>query len=73
MTDRPDQIPPLALNHRDAAAALGVCERTLTAWANDPSMGLPRLKIGRLSRYPVAALQRWLDEQIAAEHEGGEA
>lgn len=70
MIDRTNQIQKLAYNHREAAAALGVCERTLTAWASDPSKNLPRIKIGRLSRYPVAALQQWLDDRLVAEREG---
>lgn len=64
-----DYIPRLALNHREAATALGISERTLTTWANNPSMNVPRFKAGRLSRYPVAALEQWLAARLKGEDE----
>jgi excisionase family DNA binding protein len=62
----------LALRPREAAAALGVCERTLWLWTREG--GIPHLKKGKTVLYPVAGLQKWLDEQAQAQQptEGGQ-
>jgi excisionase family DNA binding protein len=62
----------LALRPRDAAAALGVSERTLWTWTNEGT--IPYVRRGKTMMYPVSALVRWLDEQATAKvtTEGGE-
>lgn len=61
----PDPATPvLALRIREAAAALGVSERTLWAWT--ASGDVPCVKRGAVTLYPVDVLRRWLDEQATA-------
>ena len=54
----------LALNAREAAAALGISERTL--WALTREGIIPAVRLGGRVVYPVATLQRWLDQQARA-------
>lgn len=58
---------PLALRPRDAAAAIGVSERTLYSWANDPDSGIPVIRRGNTVLYPVRELQDWLAAQVKKE------
>jgi len=52
----------LALRADEAADALGISARTLAAMVADNT--IPHVYIGtRNLRFPVAALQRWLDSQ----------
>lgn len=51
-------ISPLALNQRDAAAALGV---SVDAFAEHIAPTLRRVKCGRLWLYPVKELIVWLE------------
>jgi excisionase family DNA binding protein len=51
---------PLALRPRDAARALNISERSLWQLARDG--GVPCVRVGRSVLYPVAALQKWLDD-----------
>lgn len=53
----------LALRPREAAAALGLSERTFRALL--PT--LPHVRAGGAVLVPVEALRRWLDEQAKAE------
>ena len=54
--------PPLLLNARDAAKALGICERTL--WSlTEPRGGIPCVRFGRAVRYAPHDLQAWIDRQ----------
>jgi excisionase family DNA binding protein len=55
----------LLLSPREAAAALGVSERTL--WSLTKAGEVPSLKIGRLTKYRPEALAAWL----AAKETGG--
>ena len=50
-----DQGQKLALTYREAAASLGVCERTLWGMVRDGK--LSAIRIGRSVRIPVQALQ----------------
>ena len=50
----------LLLSPQEAARALGVSERTL--WSLKASGEIPHVRLGRCVRYPVADLQRWIDE-----------
>jgi excisionase family DNA binding protein len=54
-------IPALALRPREAAAALGVSERTLWAWT--AAGEVPHVRRGKTVLYPVGELTRWLAEQ----------
>ena len=70
---KPDPLTPcLALRPREAAAALGVSERTLWDWTQRGDV--PHVRRGKTIMYPVSALTRWLDEQATAKAavEGGE-
>jgi hypothetical protein len=49
----------LALNQKDAAAALGLSVNTFKAHVRSE---LPRVYIGDAVRYPVTGLQAWLDK-----------
>lgn len=57
--------PCLALRQRDAAAALGVCERTLWQWTKDGS--IPHIRRKGTILYPIDVLRRWLDEHATTE------
>jgi excisionase family DNA binding protein len=59
----PLPIPKLLLTAPEAAEALSVCPRTL--WELTHSGEIPVVRIGRLVRYDVRALQRWIDEKAA--------
>lgn len=55
------QATKLLLSVPETAKALGVCERTIsTLTANQE---IPHVRIGRRVLYPVADLQRWIDER----------
>ena len=62
---RQDKIDPptpcLAMRLREAAAALGVSERTLWDWTQRGDV--PHVRRNKTILYPVDALRRWLDEQ----------
>lgn len=49
---------------REAAAALGVSERTLWDWTQRGDV--PHVRRGKAILYPVDALRRWLDEHATA-------
>ena len=55
----------LMLTPKQAAAALGVSQRKLWSMTFEVSddEALPHIKAGRLVRYPVADLQRWISKQ----------
>jgi excisionase family DNA binding protein len=55
--------PPLALRPREAAKAIGVCERTLWEWTHHGDV--PHLKVGGTMLYPVDALRDWLSRRAA--------
>lgn len=59
--------PPgtLAVRSREAARLLGVSPRTLFSWARNPALGLPRVKLGATTLYPVDGLRRWLAERAS--------
>lgn len=60
-------VLPLALRPREAATALGISERTLFAWTNDPNSGIPVIRIGNVVLYPVREAQDWLAAQAKKE------
>lgn len=59
--------PPLLLTPQQAAEALVISRRKL--WGMTASREIPHIKLGRLVRYPVDDLQRWIDDQ----KKGGES
>ena len=54
-------VPALALRPREAAAAIGICPRTL--WTMTQRGDVPHVRIGRAVVYPVRELQDWLTAQ----------
>ena len=57
----PQAKQPLLLTVQQAAEALAISPRKL--WGMTASGEIPHLKIGRLTRYAVADIERWIDEQ----------
>ena len=60
---------PLLVSPRVAAKLLAVSPRKLWAMTFEDKPGLPYVRTGRLVRYHVADLQRWID----ANRQGGAA
>jgi excisionase family DNA binding protein len=59
---KPDPLTPrLALRPREAAAALGVSEKTL--WLLTADGDVPHFRIGTCVLYPVRELREWLTKQ----------
>lgn len=58
--------PTLLLTPKQTAAALAISPKTL--WSlSQPRGPIPTIRVGERSvRYPVAALQRWIDQQQTA-------
>jgi excisionase family DNA binding protein len=54
-------VERLLLRPREAAKALGICERTL--WDMTSKRELPRVRIGRAVRYDPRDLQAWINAQ----------
>ena len=48
------------LTRREAAAFLGVQENTLAVWACTKRYPLPVVKVGRLAKYRLSDLQRFI-------------
>ena len=53
--------PCLALRPKDAARILGISQRLLWQWTRTEQV--PHIRIGNVVLYPVAGLERWLDER----------
>jgi hypothetical protein len=53
----------LLVDARDAARMLAVSLRKLWAMTFEEQPGLPHVRCGRLVRYPVVDLQRWIESQ----------
>ena len=60
--DAASDLPRLALRPREAAEALGICERTLWSMTHDGD--IPHFKLGKSTLYPVEALREWLRERV---------
>ena len=58
----------LALRPKEAAEALGICERTLRQILPE----LPHVRVGGVVLLPVEGLQAWLREQAKAERSRAE-
>jgi hypothetical protein len=61
--------PVLLVDAREAARMLAVSPRKLWAMTFEEQPGLPYIRCGRLVRYAVADLQRWIESR----RQGGEA
>lgn len=57
--------PPLQVDDRQAATALGVKASTLAVWRSTGRYDLPFAKIGRLVRYRLADLAKFIDSRTA--------
>ncbi len=53
----------LLVDPKTAARMLSVSERKLFSMTHEDVPNLPYLRVGRLIRYPVADLQRWIELQ----------
>ena len=62
-TRQPVKDEPLAINYRDAARRLSVCERTVWGLVRDGHLQVVR--IGRSVRIPVAELERFVTGSTA--------
>ena len=51
------------LTRKEAAKYLGVHESTLAHWMRDQTKKLPIIKIGRLVRYRMRDIEKFLDSQ----------
>ena len=58
------RVPCLALRPKEAAAALGVNERTLRKWRRDE--GLPYFQLDGAVLIPLAELERWMAERVTS-------
>lgn len=61
-------IPRLTLRKREAAKALGICERTLHEITKNGD--IPHFRIGRAVIYPISGLNDWINSK--AKQKGGE-
>ena len=59
----------LLLSAREAAAALGVCEKTLWNYSR-PRGDIPCLKLGARTLYTVDDLRAWISQQKMKTKEG---
>ena len=53
----------LLADPKEAARMLAVSSRKLWGMTFEDEPGLPYVRCGRLVRYPVADLQRWIESQ----------
>lgn len=51
------------LSPDEVSALLGVSTQTLAVWRCERRYNLPYVKVGRLVRYPAAAVERFLEER----------
>jgi hypothetical protein len=58
----PGEALKLLLSAREAAAALGVCQKTLWVWTM-PRGPIPCLRLGHRVLYSVESLRAWIEKQ----------
>ena len=58
--DREHRVPPIAVDMRTAAHAIGISQRMLADLTADPSVGVPHVRLGRRVIYPLRPLESWL-------------
>ena len=61
MPSSPPTKPALLLTPQQAAEALAISPRKL--WSMTASGDVPHIRLGRSVRYPVADLEKWIEEQ----------
>lgn len=61
--------PPVQVDDKQAAAALGIKASTLSVWRSTGRYNLPYLKVGRLVRYRLSDLAEFLARRTS-EHTG---
>lgn len=52
------------LKDDEAAEILGVKPQTLRDWRHHKRYGLPFVRVGRLVRYRLADLEKWLESRV---------
>ena len=60
-------VPALAIRAAETAKALNISPRLLATLTSEGR--IPHFHIGRVVLYPVAELERWLNEQVSKEAE----
>ena len=63
------QKPDKLLNRREAAEMLGVKEGTLAIWHTTNRYRLTVIKVGRLAKYRVSDIERFLEERAVTHDE----
>lgn len=58
--------PPLSVDDKQAASALGVKTTTLAVWRSTGRYNLPYLKVGRLVKYRISDLAEFLARRTAS-------
>ena len=53
------------LSRREAATLLGVQPGTLASWATTGRYNLPFVRVGRVARYRMSDLERWIQSRVA--------
>ncbi|MCQ2031959.1 helix-turn-helix domain-containing protein [Stutzerimonas zhaodongensis] len=61
--------PPVQIDDKQAAAALGIKASTLSVWRSTGRYNLPYMKVGRLVRYRLSDLAEFLARRTS-EHTG---
>lgn len=61
--------PPVQVDDKQAAAALGIKASTLSVWRSTGRYNLPYMKVGRLVRYRLSDLAEFLARRTS-EHTG---
>ena len=64
-----DTVPPSAdfLTPPQAADYIGVAEQTLAVWRCSGRYGLAYVKVGRLVKYRLSDLEKWLHDRTATQ------
>ncbi|MBK60360.1 MAG: DNA-binding protein [Pseudomonas sp.] len=57
--------PPVQVDDKQAATALGVKPTTLAVWRSTGRYNLPFLKVGRLVKYRISDLAEFLERRTA--------
>ncbi|MCR9118098.1 MAG: helix-turn-helix domain-containing protein [bacterium] len=60
---KPQPKQALLVDARDAASMLAVSPRKLWSMTFEETPGVPYVRCGRLVRYAIADLERWIDSQ----------
>ena len=58
-----ESSPKKLLSRPEAAAFLGIAEGTLAVWASTKRYSLPYIKVGRLVKYRLSDLEKFLEDR----------